>query len=41
MGAGDIVRNGMFLDVYFGFHKELDLLDEGNGVTEMMPKILT
>lgn len=41
VGAGDIVRNGMFLDMYFGFHKGLDLLGEGNGVPEMTPKFLT
>lgn len=41
MRAGDIVRHGMFLDMYFGFHKGLDLLGEANGVLEMTSKFLT
>ena len=35
VGAVDMVRNGMFLDMSFGHYKGLDLLGEEKGVPDM------
>lgn len=41
MNAVDMVRNGMFLDMYFGHHKGLDLLSEEKGAPKMTPRIFS
>lgn len=41
MAAVDMVRSGMFLGMYFGHHKGLDLLGEEKGAPEMTLKFFS